>query len=454
MVKVLLPRSLRAYWGGDAEVAVDAETVAAAVRALGAKHPGLAARILDERGRPRTHVHLFVNQEAVHQRDLDGVRLREGDTLHVLPAVSGGASDVRKGSAVVVAGTRKGVFLLHSRDRRRWKVEGPWFEGQDVYHATLDPRDGKTVWAGVTSAHWGPTVQRTRTWGARWLRDADQPRFPEGSGAAVTRVWHVEPGVDGDLWAGVEPAGLFRSTDGGKTWQGVEGLNAHPTRPEWMPGGGGLCLHTILPHPKDPRRVVAAASAVGVLESRDAGLTWHLRNGNVRADHLPLKVMPESAPGSCPHKLVRDPLEPGTLWMQNHFGVYRRREDEDKWTDVGKGLPSRFGFPMVAHPRERTIYTVPLEADMNRVTPGGAMAVWRLRDGARSWSPLRKGLPQENAWVTVLREGMATDGKDPAGLYVGTTGGEVWASRDEGASWALAAQRLPPVLSVSAGVAQ
>lgn len=432
---------------------VEAATVQEAVRALGERYPGLSSRIVDERGRPRQHVHLFLNKDAVHAQDLAGVALREGDTLHVLPSVAGG-SDVKKGDAVVVAGTKKGLFLLHSRDRRRWNVRGPWFEGQSVYHATLDPRDGRTVWAGVTSDHWGPTVQRTRTWGARWLRESEQPKFPEGASEAVSRIWHVAPGLDGDLWAGVEPAGLFRSRDGGKTWEGVDGLNDHRTRKVWIPGGGGLCLHTILPHPRDARRMVVAASAVGVFETRDAGLTWHVRNGGVRADHLPEKVLPEEMTGSCPHKVVRDPKDPGTLVMQNHFGMYRRREDDAKWTDIGRGLPSRFGFPLAAHPRDRTFWSVPLEADSNRVTPDGAVAVYQLAEGKRAWTPQRKGLPQEGAWLTVLREGLATDGRDPAGVYMGTTGGEVWASRDEGATWAAIAARLPPVLSLEAGVAR
>lgn len=454
-VVVRLPRSLREHWGGAESMRVEAANVRDAVRALGDAHPGLASRVLDEHGRPREFVHLFLNERAVHAADIGEVRVAEGDTLHILASVAGGATGagVKKGETVLALGTKKGLFLAHSRDRKRWRVRGPWFEGTSVHHAALDPRDGRTVWAGVTSDHWGPSVQRTRTWGSRWLRAKAEPAFPEGSDLAVKRVWHVAPGIDGDVYAGVEPAGLFRSRDGGRTWEGVEGFNSFPGRAEWFPGGGGLCLHTILPHPTDARRMTVAASAVGIFETRDEGVTWHLRNGGIRADHLPEKATAEAMPGTCPHKLVRDPRTPGTLLMQNHWGVYRRKEADDKWTDIGRGLPSRFGFPMAALPDGSGFFTIPLAGDFNRVTPEGAMAVWRLDAGARSWKPQRKGLPQAAAFATVLREGLATDGRDPGGVYFGTTGGEVWASRDEGRSWASIAARLPPVLSVDAGEA-
>ena len=361
---------------------------------------------------------------------------------------------VAKGETVVSVGTRKGLFLIHSRDRRRWKVEGPFFEGVDVHHAILDPRDGRTLWAAVTSGHWGPSVQRSRDFGARWLKPKEGPRYPAGSSLSVERVWHVAPGLDGVTWAGAEPAGLFRTDDGGETWQGVEGFNAQPGRESWMPGGGGLCLHTILPHPKDARRMMVAASAVGVLGTRDGGETWTVHNGGVRADFMPEGKTAEGQVGSCPHKLARDAADPDVVYMQNHCGVYRRREGSKQWTAIHGKLPSRFGFPMAAHPHAGgTVYTVPLVADMNRVTPGGAMAVHRTRDAGRTWERLSKGLPQRNAFHTVLREGLAVDGKDPVGVYVGTTTGQLYASRDEGISWTAIAEHLPPILSVSAGIA-
>lgn len=360
-------------------------------------------------------------------------------------------ADVKRGETVVSVGTRKGLFLLHSKDRRKWKLRGPFFEGVTVHDAKLDARDGRTVWAGVTSDHWGASVQRSRDWGGKWKRSKTEPRYPKESGLSVDRIWSVEPGIDGETWAGVEPAGLFRSDDGGDTWRSVEGLNAREDRKSWMPGGGGLNLHTILPYPGDAKRMIVGASAVGVLGTSDAGKSWRVMNGDVRADYSPKKRTDEHETGSCAHKIVRDSRDPAVLYMQNHCGVYRRARGDAGWTDISKGLPSRFGFPMVAHPHDRgTVYVAPLAGDFNRVMPDGAMAIWRTKDSGKSWKRLAKGLPQKNAWATVLREGMAVDGEDPAGVYFGTTTGEVWASRDEGASWSLAAERLPPVSSVHA----
>jgi hypothetical protein len=208
--------------------------------------------------------------------------------------------DVKKGETVVLASTRKGLFVAHSKDRKKWKVEGPSFEGIEVKHATLGP-DGKTVWAAANSYHWGATVQKSTSFGARWAKQPAQPRYAEDTGLSMKAVWHVEALPDGTLYAGVEPAGLFRSDDGGKSWVGVEGLNARADRKDWQPGGGGLCLHTILPHPKDAKRMVVGISAVGVLETRDAGVTWHVRNGKIKADFMPEKVIAEDQIGACPH---------------------------------------------------------------------------------------------------------------------------------------------------------
>lgn len=359
--------------------------------------------------------------------------------------------DVKKGDTLVLLGTKKGLFAAASRDRRRWKVAPIGFEGTSVYRAIADASDGRAILAGAASEHWGPSVQRASSVGGKWK--ASSVHYAKESGLSVERVWQITRAADGTLYAGVEPAGLFRSSDGGGTWEEVEGFNRQKERADWMPGGGGLCLHTILPHPTDARRMTVAASAVGIFETTDAGATWRLMNGGIRAGHLPDGKTEESQHGSCPHKLVRDAADPETLYMQNHFGVYRRRTGDTTWTAIDKKLPSTFGFPMVAHPTEGgTVYTVPLVADMNRVTIGGAMAVHRTQDGGKSWDRLTKGLPQKNAWLTILRDGMATDGKDPAGLYVGTTTGQLYASRDEGDSWTTISETLPPVLSVSASV--
>jgi hypothetical protein len=359
---------------------------------------------------------------------------------------------VKKGDTVVLAGTKKGLFVLHSRDRRRWKSEGPYFEGMPIYHATSD---GKTLHASATNDHWGPAVRRSTSWGARWAKDESAPAYAKATGLSVERVWNLTRGEEGTLYAGVEPAGLFASRDDGKTWQSVEGFNAQKARKDWMPGGGGLCLHTILPYPGDARRMVVAASAVGIFGTNDAGTSWRLMNGGIAAPFLPAGKTDETMLGSCPHKLVRDARDPALLYMQNHAGVYKRRRGDAAWTPIMKGLPSPFGFPMAAHPHDAgTVYTMPLESDMNRVTGGGAPAVYRTRDEGKSWTRLAKGWPKESAWLTVLREGMATDGKDPAGVYVGTTTGQLYASRDEGDSWKCIAQTLPPVLSVSTTVAR
>lgn len=357
------------------------------------------------------------------------------------------------GETVLTIGTRKGLFLLRSRDRRDWRVEGPHFPGVAVYDARFG-HDGR-IFAAVTSEHWGPTVQFSDDGGKSWTPASTPPHFPEASGLSVTRVWSLSEAADGTLYAGVEPAGLFRSHDRGLTWEGVEGFNAQPGRDDWFPGGGGLCLHTILPHPRDPARLLVAASAVGIFESQDAGRTWRLQNGGIRADFAPAGETREDEPGSCPHKLARDAGDPDLVYMQNHCGVYKRHSADASWTDINEGLPSRFGFPMATHPRRPgTAFTVMLEGDFNRVSVGGAFALHRTRDAGKSWTRLSKGLPQEGAWLNVLREGLAVDSGEPAGVYVGTTTGQVFASADEGDTWSLAADRLPQVLSVNAARVQ
>lgn len=359
---------------------------------------------------------------------------------------------IKKGETVVLAGTKKGMFVLHSKDRRSWRTEGPYFEGLPIQHATSD---GERVYAAVTSEHWGASVQRSKSWGETWQKVKDTPKYDKGSGLSVDKVWHVALDDEGTIYAGVEPAGLFASRDGGDTWKGVDGFNAQPTRKDWQPGGGGLCLHTILPYPGEPRRMVVAASAVGIFGTNDAGERWRVMNGGIQAPWLPQKKTDEDMIGTCPHKLVRDAKDPAWLYMQNHGGVYKRRRGDAKWTPIMKGLPGPFGFPMATHPHDKgTVYTVPLVADVNRVTPEGAMAVYRTKDAGRSWQRMSKGLPQRDAWHTILREGLATDGEDKAGVYVGTTTGELYASRDEGATWQTLHDGLPPIMSVMATTAR
>jgi len=361
---------------------------------------------------------------------------------------------VKKGETVLMAGTRKGLYLFHSKDRKSWKTRGPYFAGYDVRHAMLDPRDGKTVWAGVTSEHWGPTVHRSTDFGEKWVRGKDSPHFSKESGLSVTRVWSVTPGKGDEIWCGVEPAGLFRSDDGGDSWTSIDSLNYRPERKEWFPGGGGLMLHTILPHPKSAKRMIVGISVAGVYASDDGCKSWKILNGGVVAGFMPDQKGPmkDGQHGACAHKLTRDAKDPDLMFFQHHGGVLRRGKDDSSWQDIAKGLPSDFGFPIVTHPHDGgTVYAVPLTSDEMRVMHGGKTAVWRSVDAGKRWEKLTKGLPQKNAYLTVLRDAMRCDDADPAGVYVGTTTGQLFGSRNEGDSWTTIGEYLPPIMSVGAG---
>ena len=362
----------------------------------------------------------------------------------------------KKGETVVIAGTRKGLFLFHSKDRRAWQSSGPFFKGDTVRHAILDPRDGQTVYAAVTSEHWGAVVARSTDFGATWKIPEEGPRFSKESGLSVTRIWQIQAGQNGELYAGTEPAGLFRSVDGGATWASVDALNYFPGRDKWPEGGGGLCLHTILPYPGDASRMLIGISSAGIFGTHDAGESWRNMDAGIRRG-TPGETCEETTP-TCVHKMARDPTNPAIVYQQNHMGVYRRARGEDAWTRIEKGLPlnpaydAPFGFPLVAHPHDRgTAYLAPLEGDGNRVMPGGAMAIYRTTNGGKGWTKITKGLPQKGAWFTVLRDGMRADANDPAGIYVGTTTGQLFASRNDGDSWKLIADHLPQVQCVETG---
>jgi photosystem II stability/assembly factor-like uncharacterized protein len=363
-------------------------------------------------------------------------------------------SKPKKGSIVLLVGTRKGGFVFRSDARRRnWSVEGPHIIGQNIHHFILDPRDGETLLTATRSDWWGPDIQRSRDWGRTWHRTKGGVRYEKDADLSVKCVWHIRPGrasEPGVVYAGVDPAGLFRSGDRGATWEEVRGLNRHPTRKQWMPGAGGLIVHTILLDSANSERMFVAISAAGVFRSDDGGHTWQPRNKGTRADFLPNKL-PEV--GQCVHKLALATGSSDLLYQQNHCGVYRSDSAGDAWSDISRGLPSRFGFPMAVHPREpKTVWVLPLVSAEMRACPKGCLAVYRSTTGGRSWQKQNRGLPARNAHLTILREAMSTDTCDPVGVYFGTETGQLFHSRDEGRQWHLMADFLPPILSVEAAV--
>jgi photosystem II stability/assembly factor-like uncharacterized protein len=352
---------------------------------------------------------------------------------------------------VLLVGTRKGLFVLDGgSDRRDWQVRGPLCEGWPIHDTAFDAASG-AIFAAGGSSWYGPAVWRSDDLGETWTHSSEGLTYGD-DGPKIPTVWNVTPG-HGGLYAGVEPAGLFRSTDGGTSWRHVEGLTNHPTRSEWQPGAGGLCLHSIVPHPTDQSRVWVGISAVGAFETQDGGATWETRNKGVRADFNPEKY-PEF--GQCVHKLVMAADGGERLYQQNHCGVYRSADGGRQWEEITPGLPSQFGFPMVAHPRDpETVWTIPLNGDdRGRYMPEGSAAVWRTHDAGNSWIRSGDGLPQHDAYLAVLREAMAVDRQDPVGVFFGTSTGQLYGSTDEGRTWNLAADNLPAIWSVEAAVVE
>ena len=348
---------------------------------------------------------------------------------------------------LLLLGTKKGLFIAESTEAREdWSLRGPYCEAWPINHAIADTATG-AIFAAGGNAWFGPAVWKSTDLGASWSHSSAGLAYKEGD-EPVKSVWSLAR-RNGTLFAGVEPAGLFRSEDEGATWSHMTGLSDHPTRAQWNPGAAGLILHSLVPHPTDPNRIWVAISAAGVFYTADGGATWEPRNRGTRADFFPeAERYPEF--GQCVHCLVMAAGEPERLYQQNHCGMYRSDDSGESWTSIEAGLPSSFGFPAAAHPREReTLYLVPLNgATEGRFVPDARAAVWRTRDGGETWQALRTGLPQENAFFGVLRQAMATDTLAPAGIYFGTGSGELYASADEGESWRCLARHLPTISSV------
>jgi hypothetical protein len=359
----------------------------------------------------------------------------------------------KKQTNLLMVGTAKGAFIFTSSDgRKNWNVSGPHFKGIPVFHLAYDKRN-EMILAGVNSYQWGPVIVRSFDLGKEWKRSKNQPKFPKKSGLSVKNIWHVEPSSENEpdtIYAGVDPACLFKSDDRGESWTVNEALMNHETRPKWQPGFGGLCLHTIMVNEKEPSKLHIGISAVGTMYSKDGGESWEFRNKNVRADFLPNKY---PVYGQCVHKIVRHPSRPDILFQQNHCGQYRSDNGGVDWIDIQGNLPSDFGFPIAIDANEQNkVYVTPLEGGDSRVSPKARFSVWVSENSGKSWDEKRTGLPTP-AYFTVLREGMASDQEDPCGVYVGTTTGHLYYSRDQGENWSKVTDALPPILSVSASAA-
>ena len=383
----------------------------------------------------------------------------------------------------VLVGTRKGAFILTSDgERNEWSVSGPHFAGWEVYHMNGSPADPNRIYASQTSSWFGQIIQRSDDGGKTWttpgtpggpgtnemgMPTGESNKFvydtSEETGKPLTthmwydgtphpwefaRVWHLEPSLDDPdtVYAGVEDAGLFKSTDGGASWQELAGLRGHESGANWAPGAGGLCLHTIVLDPNRPGRMYAAISAAGTFRSDDHGETWKPVNYGLVSQYIP---DPTAEVGHCVHRVAIHPGNTDTLFMQKHWDVMRSDDAGENWREVSGNLPSDFGFPIAVHPHEpETIYVVPIESDSLHYPPEGKLRVYRSRSGGEEWEALTEGLPQEHCYVNILRDAMAVDGHSPAGVYFGTTGGQVYASNSDGDSWTAIVRDLPAVLSV------
>ncbi|MEX0717308.1 MAG: exo-alpha-sialidase [Planctomycetaceae bacterium] len=386
-------------------------------------------------------------------------------------------------SVRVLVGTKKGAFVLTSDGaRKKWDVEGPLFAGWEVYHMKGSPADPDRIYASQTSAWFGQIIQRSSDGGKTWetpggekMPDPTSPpagvsnKFvydtdpPDGKPLTThqwydgtqhpwefKRVWHVEPSLDDPdtVYAGVEDAAIFRTTDGAASWQEMPGLRGHESGKLWAPGAGGMGLHTILIDPSDPQRIYIAISSAGVFRTDDGGETWKPINRGLVSQYIP---DPDAEVGHCVHRIAMHPSRPETLYMQKHWDVMRSDDAGEQWHEVSGNLPTDFGFPIEVHAHEpETIYVVPIKSDSEHYPPEGKLRVYRSRTGGDDWEPLTNGLPQENCYVNVLRDAMAADSLDECGIYFGTTGGQVYCSPDGGDHWQPIVRDLPAVLSVEA----
>jgi len=362
--------------------------------------------------------------------------------------------DVNSGDTLLLVGTMKGAFIFRSNaDRKEWDVAGPYFPGRSVYAMNFDGRNGRQrLWAAVNSSYWGSFLSSSNDFGKTWSDpEAYNIKFPEDSEVSLKQIWQVVPGHPSEpdtLYCGVEPAALFKSTDAGETWSLERGLFDHPHRTQWMPGGGGLCLHTILPDPKNDQRLYVAISTGGVYRTDDGGKSWQPRNKGIQARFLPPdQQFPEW--GQCVHKVVSHPSNPDRMFLQHHWGIYRSDDAGDSWNDIGKGVPSDFGFAMEMDPHNAdTVYIIPIESDEFRCTPEAKLRVYRTQNAGSSWEPLTEGLPQEDAFETILRDSMKADANNPTGLYFGTRSGKLFGSKNGGESWTAISEGLPAITCV------
>ena len=377
----------------------------------------------------------------------------------------------------VLVGTKKGAFVCTADAQRKdWKIEGPFFGGWEIYHMKGSPVDPNRIYASQSNSWFGQIIQRSDDGGKTWSPPGSAPEdlvgehgFPQGEsnkfvydGVAGThrwydgtphpwefkRVWHLEPSVEDPnvVFAGVEDAALFKSTDGGATWGELSGLRTHTTGGDWQPGAGGMCLHTVLIDPTNTKRMWVAISAAGCFRTDDGGITWKTATKGLSSNFMP---NPEAEVGHCVHRIALHPSKPDTLYMQKHWDVMRSDDGGDNWREVSGNLPCDFGFPIDVHAHEpETIYVIPIKSDSEHYVPEGKLRVYRSRTGGGEWEALTNGLPQANCYSNILRDAMAVDTLDDCGIYFGTTGGQVYVSPDGGDHWSTIGEHFPSVLSV------